>query len=593
MSEDVGPTRHRSDKAARPSTPTIQIDLRELIEPLLTASEDAVAVLSLDGDVRFMNPAAQRVTGIIDADGVDWAAIWPSPYQALACGALAEARSGVEARFTGAVDDSAGTSTWWDVKLTPFGEGSAKAILAVAHDVTSQRKAANELRAMSEKDRLTGLPNRSAFLATLKAAVIRAMNGETRLGLLLFDLDHFSQFNDVLGASAADQLVRNVATRLRDALAGDHFLARTSGDEFAIVIEGLADDNDLSAHSEQLLLRIRAPSCHDDRLLDIGASIGGAVYPRDAATPNELLKCAGAALRAMKSQGRGAAKMFHHHMRQQAQRKASERSLARAAILARSVVPVYQPKIDLRSGAVVGTEALLRWRHHRLGLQAPETLAEAFCDHELASGLGALVQEGVFNDIARWCTVGIRFGHVSINAAPAEFVADAFAEKLLAGLDRFAIDPARIQLEITEQALFEECAGHVSRALGMLSARGIRICLDDFGTGYSSLCRLRDLPVDVLKIDRSFVARLHNQVESAAIVDALIELAGKLGIDVVAEGIETEAQLHYLRERGCSIGQGYLISKPIESAELPAFLERRRARGLARHGSFNRRTSSN
>jgi diguanylate cyclase (GGDEF)-like protein len=427
---------------------------------------------------------------------------------------------------------------------------------------------------MTEEDALTGLPNRSAFQTRLKAAVVRAMESETGLGLLLLDLDHFSQFNDVVGAAAADHLVRNVASRLRDAIGGSHFLARTGGDEFAVLMEGLVNDDDLCCYSERLLQRIRAHSCHGGRLLNIGASIGGAVYPRDADTAHELLKCAGAALRAVKSQRRGTAKMFHHHMRQQGQRKASERGLARAAILARSVVPVYQPKIDLRSGAVVGAEALLRWRHHRLGLQPPETLAEAFRDYELASGLGALVQEGVFRDIVQWRGARTPFGHVSINAAPAEFMGGDYAQRLIASLDRFGIPPHLIQLEITEQALLEEAAGNVPEALETLSARGIRICLDDFGTGYSSLCHLRDLPVDVLKIDRSFVATLHSQAESAAIVDALIELARKLKIDVVAEGIETEAQLRFLCERGCSIGQGYLISKPIENAELPGFLRR-------------------
>jgi EAL domain-containing protein (putative c-di-GMP-specific phosphodiesterase class I) len=307
-------------------------------------------------------------------------------------------------------------------------------------------------------------------------------------------------------------------------------------------------------------------------VLSAGASIGGALFPTDAQCANELFNNADSALYALKGTGRGGTKMFHQNMREQAQLAASQLSLARVAISADTVEPHYQQKIQLSTGRIRGFEALLRWRHPSKGIQQPDTVAEAFKDYELASKIGELMQRSVFSDIRGWCEKGLDFGVVAINAAPAEFMRDDFAEQLLARMRECDIAPNLIEIEVTEHVFFDRASEFVTRALQELHQAGVSIALDDFGTGYSSLSHLRDFPVDVVKIDQSFIGKMVTDPEISAIVSAVIELAASLKIDVVAEGIETDAQRSVLVDRGCSLGQGHYFGRAIEATEVPILL---------------------
>jgi EAL domain-containing protein (putative c-di-GMP-specific phosphodiesterase class I) len=238
------------------------------------------------------------------------------------------------------------------------------------------------------------------------------------------------------------------------------------------------------------------------------------------------------------------------------------------------VVPYYQQKVDLRTGRIRGFEALLRWQHPTRGIQLPDTVAEAFKDYELASKIGELMQAKVFGDMCAWQRSNIPFGRISINAAPAEFLRDDYAERLLTRLEEFGLPGSLIEVEVTEHVFIERGSEYVSRALKLLTESGVKVSLDDFGTGYSSLSHLRDFPVDVVKIDRSFIARIAEEPEIAAIVSAVIDLAASLCIDVVAEGIETEAQAAMLRNGGCGLGQGFLFGRAAVADEVPLLLGR-------------------
>jgi EAL domain-containing protein (putative c-di-GMP-specific phosphodiesterase class I) len=302
--------------------------------------------------------------------------------------------------------------------------------------------------------------------------------------------------------------------------------------------------------------------------------MGGALFPDDAANANELFKNADTALYALKHSGRGGTRMFHSVMREEAQKVASQLSLARNAINEQSVIPHYQKKVALTNGDVVGFEALLRWYHPTLGMQPPESVAEAFKDYELASKIGQLMRCKVFHDMAGWERDGIQFGRISINAAPAEFLRDDYAEKLLADLRRWGLPGHLLEVEVTEHVFIERGAELVSRALDVLNKAGVRIALDDFGTGYSSLSHLRDFPVDVVKIDKSFVARMSSETEIDAIVSAVIGLADSLSIEVVAEGIETSQQLADLRRKNCAVGQGYYFGRAVAADEVSLFFRK-------------------
>jgi EAL domain-containing protein (putative c-di-GMP-specific phosphodiesterase class I) len=266
--------------------------------------------------------------------------------------------------------------------------------------------------------------------------------------------------------------------------------------------------------------------------------------------------------------------MFHNYMREEAQKVASQLSLARVALSEQSVVPHYQQKVELKSGKVRGFEALLRWKHPTRGMQHPETVAEAFKDYELASKIGELMQKKVFSDMRDWQRSRIDFGRVSINASPAEFLRDDYAEKLLSRAAEYQISGDLIEVEVTEHVFLDRGAEYVSRALTALNEAGVQLSLDDFGTGYSSLSHLRDFPVDVVKIDRSFIAKMVDEPEIASIVTAVIDLAASLQLAVVAEGIETPEQEALLRKKGCGLGQGYLFGRAVVGDEVPVLMNR-------------------
>ena len=463
-----------------------------------------------------------------------------------------------------------GSVVWCRVSVSfvhaPTGE--IESSIVVAEDITHQRQTAERLKWASEHDALTGLPNRRAFEARLQAATLRAMHSGGTVGLLLLDLDHFKHVNDSFGHSAGDLLLQEIGDRLNECLSSGDLVARLGGDEFAILVEGAVP----SELGDAIVRQLRRPFQIEGRSINVDASIGGAVFPTDAESAHELFKHADVALYALKDGGRGGTRMFHRKMLEQALVVASQLALARSAVCDRSVDPHYQPKVDLATGRIVGFEALLRWHHGILGIQAPDTVAEAFRDYELASKIGGLMQLRVLSDLRGWLQQGLPVGCVAINAAPVEFLRDDFAERLLALMDEHGVLPSHVEVEVTEHVFLDQGSGFVGRALKALNEAGVRIALDDFGTGYSSLSHLRDFPVDVVKIDRSFVEKVTSDSDARAIISAIATLARSLRIDLVAEGVETEQQRLVLLEQGCPLGQGFYFGRAMAADRIPGLL---------------------
>jgi EAL domain-containing protein (putative c-di-GMP-specific phosphodiesterase class I) len=294
-----------------------------------------------------------------------------------------------------------------------------------------------------------------------------------------------------------------------------------------------------------------------------------------------LLKNADVALYAAKSSGRKNLKVFDASMRFDGERRHLMIATGRKALREDSIVPYYQPKVELASGRIAGFEALLRWRDPRKGIQAPDTIRAAFDDLTLAAQISDRMIDRVIVDVGDWLSQGLEFHHVAFNAGAAELRAVDFAERLLERLERASIPTSCIQMEVTETVFLGRGAEYLERTLKTLSASGIRIALDDFGTGYASLSHLKEFPVDLLKIDRSFVRHLHANPEDAAIVDAVVGLGRSLRIDVIAEGIETRAQHDRLISLGCKYGQGFLYSKPVAAARIAGFCSTGRWSGFA------------
>jgi diguanylate cyclase (GGDEF)-like protein/PAS domain S-box-containing protein len=557
-------------------------DSERLYRGILDASIDCIAVLSADGMVELVNGPGVAITELehaSDIEGHPFTRLWQRKSEATVAAAITKAAAGEVARFRSFCPTAKGTPKWWDVVLTPMPDdnGKVKGILAISRDITGDREKAEQLRWASEHDALTSLPNRRAFQSRLQAATVRAMETGGQIGLLLVDLDHFKHINDSLGHAAGDEVLKAVADRLRESVRDSDFVARVGGDEFAIILEHVRAEDDMLAVGEKVFARIQTPLRVGRRVLSAGASIGGAIFPKDAQTANDLFKTADTALYALKGSGRGGTMMFHGYMLEEVEKAARQLGIARAMINARSVVPVYQPKFDIHTNQIAGFEALLRWRDKRNGLQLPATVVEAFKDYELAAKIGELMQNSVAVDIRSWMQRGLGFGRVSINASPAEFLRDDYAERLLAVLAKNEVPPSLVEVEVTEHALLEHGPEYVARALSKLKQAGMFVSLDDFGTGYSSLSHLRDFPVDLVKIDQSFVQQMNEDPEIAAIVAAVLNLARSIHIDVVAEGVETPAQLELLRSMGCRLAQGHLFGKAVEQGAVMEMLGDRRA----------------
>ena len=436
----------------------------------------------------------------------------------------------------------------------------------------------SKVRALAYTDHLTELPNRALFAERLETALKEAAASRRIVGLLVLDVDHFKTVNDGMGHAAGDALLKEIGARLCRNMSAAATVARIGGDEFAIIVPGLtvAEANETAVRAALRGLDLPIPFA--GRTIDAHVSVGVAVWPRDGDDAAELLKSADLALYVAKAAGGGRIRGFRPVMREAARRQATMLSAARDALSDDRILPYYQPKIRLMTGEVVGFEALLRWFHPLEGLQHPRSIDAALNERDIAADLTDRMMDSVFSDMRDWLQAGVPFGKIAINGAPPDFRHGELADRMLDRLGRFEIPPDRVELEVTESVFIGQRVERVQRTLNALSKAGVTIALDDFGTGYASLTHLKQFPVDVLKIDRSFVSRLtddRDEDEDAVIVGAVLDLAHSLGMMTVAEGIETPAQRNYLRRRGCDFGQGYLFSPAVAASDVPALTSRR------------------
>lgn len=445
--------------------------------------------------------------------------------------------------------------------------------LVTVRDVTDERTAEDRIRWVATHDALTGIPNRFSFTQQLEAAIARnAEHGE--LALVLLDVDRLKEVNDTIGHDAGDVLLKTFAARLQAAFGAPAAVGRFGGDEFAVLLEGVPRDR-LPDTIADALEALGQPVQHDGHPYDTQATAGVSLFPRDGDTVADLLKAADIALYVGKGGRRGEATIFEPVMRAALQRRSSMLAVARMVERDERVMPFYQPQFALETGALAGFEALLRWRHDGLGVQGPETIAAAFDDSRLAAALGDRLIGAVAQDLRDWIDRGLAPGRVAINLSPAEFRDDRLAERVLGPFRRLGVPLDRVEVEITETVLLGRDTDRVAATLRTFHHHGLTIALDDFGTGFASLTHLKMFPVDVIKIDRSFVATVCERPEDAAIVEAVVGLAHRLGMKVVAEGVEHADQARYLAGIGCTYAQGYLFGHPADATVAAGLLSAR------------------
>ncbi len=541
---------------------------------IIEASPDCIALLAQDGTTLFINEATRRVYGGPGARrlvGSRWGTSFRQPLLARSQDALRRAQAGEVVRL---VFQHGRPKRWWDIVLAPIvsDDGAPMRIVVIGRDVTDQKHAEEQAQWAANHDPLTGLPNRILFQQKVDEAIASAESDGRGFGVLLLDIDDFKQINDSIGHDAGDALLCTFARRIRETLRPEDMIARLGGDEFAILLTGIENEGQVVSCGGALLERLREPWFHGSRMLDCRASVGASIFPAQAGDRTELLKNADVALYAAKGAGRANIKLFRPEMRHAMQRRLSMLSLARDALTHQRILPFYQPKVNLRTGAPAGFEALLRWRHPSQGVQAPSTITAAFEEVNLAAAISEQMIAAVIEDLRRWREEGIGAGHVALNASAAEFRRGDFADKLLEHLHRAGLPPQLIQIEVTETVFLGRGADSVAQALKLLSSAGIGIALDDFGTGYASLSHLKQFPVDIIKIDRSFIRDLEEDPGDAAIVDAVVNLGRSLGINIVGEGVENERQHAFLTELGCDFGQGFLYGEAVPADQVGEML---------------------
>ncbi len=430
-----------------------------------------------------------------------------------------------------------------------------------------------ELQKIALHDVLTGLPNRRLFAELTQAAVAACQRDGGRLALLFIDVDRFKSINDNHGHAAGDQVLQALASRMRAVVRQADVVCRHSGDEFTVLLRNVDSLEEVAAMADRLLKEAEAPVQVDDRELAISVSIGIALYPDDARNHEELVGHADTAMYAAKHLGRARCSFYRveFNSRLQAQTEMAQ-SLLRALRKGEFRLH-YQPLVQANDGRLVGCEALLRWQHPERGLVHPEDFISAAEHCGLISELGAFTINTACAQIARWKAAGLHFGTVAVNVSALEFRHHRLIDTVTRALAEHGVAPHELELELTESVLMTD-TDSTRRIVERLQALGLRMSVDDFGTGYSSLAYLKRLRPSKIKIDRAFVCDLPDDPDDRVLVPAIVQLAHSLGISVVAEGVETEAQQLFLQRCGCDLLQGYRISKALPAERYEQQLQR-------------------
>jgi diguanylate cyclase (GGDEF)-like protein/PAS domain S-box-containing protein len=459
--------------------------------------------------------------------------------------------------------------------LTAVGQGEGEQgddgrFVLLLRDITRKRRDEQRIRFHASHDALTRLPNRHTVMEALGDSIVRADQNGERLALLYLDVNRFKDINDSYGHGVGDELLRQVARRLKACVRASDIIGRLGGDEFVMLLPSVGDHTAAQACANKVVYAFTEPFDIEGLALFAGTSIGIALYPDDADGPESLLSRADAAMYHAKRGGLPYSCFDIEMDRQVAERLSLENDL-RLALGEDQFRLVFQPKVDALSGAIVGAEALIRWRHPVRADVSPGLFIPVAERAGLIGAIDDWVLAEACRQVAQWRDSGLVLPSISVNLSPAQFHDGRLKDKVKQALAESGLPPEVLELEITETMM----ASDVDRAieiLGQLTMLGVRVSLDDFGTGYSSLAYLKLFPVSMLKIDRAFVTELPGNAKDGAIIASIIALAGNLGFTVIAEGVETREQAAFLAARGCPVMQGFLFSRPVNAATFAGLL---------------------
>jgi diguanylate cyclase (GGDEF)-like protein/PAS domain S-box-containing protein len=466
--------------------------------------------------------------------------------------------------YESAIEDSA----------APIHDRSGRVIGAVIvfHDVSAARAMSLEMTHTAHHDVVTSLPNRLLLNDRITQSISMALRQSRPFAVLFLDLDHFKTVNDSLGHAGGDELLRSVSKRLLSCVRGSDTVSRQGGDEFAVLLPEITHAEDAATCAAKILIALNAPYIIGARTVHIGASIGISLYPRDGGDSETLLKSADMAMYHAKERGRGNFQFFEAAMNLRAVQRQSMESELRRALKNQEFLLHYQPKVNLDSGDITGVEALIRWKQSDGTLVPPAEFVHIAEDCGLIVPIGRWVMREACKQARAWQDAGLRHLRMAVNVSAVEFREKGFVENVRQILSDTGLRAHYLVLELTERVLMEN-AESTALVLEDLKTMGVHLAVDDFGTGYSSLSYLRQFPIDVLKIDQSFIQKITSNLDDSTIISAIIGMGRNLHHIVIAEGIETQEQIAYLQSQHCEEGQGYLLSPPVGAEQFGHLLE--------------------
>jgi diguanylate cyclase (GGDEF)-like protein/PAS domain S-box-containing protein len=549
---------------------------RKRFHSVLESTPDLVAIIRPDGAMLYLNRAGYEMLGLPANHGINGSTLWeifPEPL-------TQQLRKQI---FPTAVDEGHWTGEVWIEPESLNSPGLPVSLVVLAHteeytaipylsligrDISERKQFEARLQHQATHDGLTNLPNRYFLIDRLQASLHAARRRRKGVAVLFMDIDKFKQVNDNLGHVAGDELLQHVANRLQNCLRPSDTIARLGGDEFTVLIEDINRPDDAFVVLNKIFQTFKSPLQVESQELFVSLSMGIAIFPQDGNNALDLLRHADIAMYRAKHRGTNNQYQFYTpDMDTRGHEILQMDTDLRYAVDNKELCLFYQPQIDVQTARLVGVEALLRWLSPSRGLVSPADFVPLLESSGLIIGVGKWILEQACKQYQRFCTNGRPNIRISVNVSAVQFKDSAFKYMVAGAVEHFKIPPAALELEITENIVMQDPA-RAANVLVALNDIGVRTAIDDFGTGYSSLAYLKRFPVSTLKIDQSFMPDLLENASDAAIVEASITMAHKLGIEVVAEGVETEAQLDFLRQVNCDIAQGYWFSPPISQKNI-------------------------
>ncbi len=562
------------------SNDALQSSLRQLSRAL-ESSHNGVMITSstqLDHPIVYVNPAFERITGYAPEEviGQSGRFLVRDDLNQRGLGTIREAlRNHKEAHAILRNYRKDGSLFWNELFIAPVRDEGGEItthFVSIINDVSERISYEQQLEFHANHDSLTGLANRNLLNDRINQALAQARADNLMIGVLLLDLDRFKLVNDGFGHSPANELLKSVAHRLNQSVRDTDTVARLGGDEFVVVVNRLQSADDLSLVAGKILRALNQPFIMEGKEIFVTASIGAALYPRDGDHGEALLRNADVAMYRVKEHGRNSYRFYTPEMTHMAIDRLDMEGNLRRALERDELLVYYQPLVSLESGEIVGAEALARWNHPRIGMIQPGEFIPLAEDTGLIIPLGQQLLRQVCHDLTAWQADRLPPIRVAINLSARQFRQEDLVSHIRSILETAQIDGECLTFELTESMVMHDVENTLI-TLRELKNLGAAIALDDFGTGYSSLSYLKRFPIDTLKIDRSFVRDIHQDQDDAAIAHAVIAMAHKLGIKVIAEGVECREQLELLRDFSCDSIQGYFFSRPIPAAEFTLLLK--------------------